>query len=181
VTTINLHNGACQLYWYACIIIKQVLLNWLHHSFVIYNTQSCQWSPTLTNSDFRNRDAYLDTVIHLKITVQNDLLKEYTVFTNDLFDYLYQLRRFGCLNVTREVHWYHHSYNFGWLFIRLKQVSVLCQPISIFLRSLQNPANHWCCKVCLTYKAMPDSWLCLSWVLVEIAHAVIMSSGTSIQ
>jgi hypothetical protein len=69
-------------------------------SHMVINTrQEHQWNPTLAISKSRYNNSNIRTLIHFNIE------ERIVSLTNDLFDYLYQLRGLCCLNVWRGIPW----------------------------------------------------------------------------
>jgi len=66
---------------------------------VINNKQECQWNPTLAISISRYNNSNIRSLIHFNIEERKIHLSSIVSLTNDLFDYLYQLRRLCYLNV----------------------------------------------------------------------------------
>ena len=57
------------------------------------NKQEHQWNPTLAISNSRYNNSNIRTLIHFNIEKRKIHLSSIMSLTNDLFDYLYQLRR----------------------------------------------------------------------------------------
>jgi len=66
---------------------------------VINHKQERQWNPTLAISKSRYNNSNIRTLIHFNIEERKIHLSSIVCLTNDIFDYLYQLRRLCCLNV----------------------------------------------------------------------------------
>jgi len=66
---------------------------------VINNEHEWQWYPTLVISNSRYNNSNIRTLIHFNIEERKIHLSSIVSLPNDLFDYLYQLRRLCCLNV----------------------------------------------------------------------------------
>jgi hypothetical protein len=66
---------------------------------VLNNTQEQQWNPTLAISNSRYNNSKIRKLIHINIEDRRIRLSNIVSLTNDLFLYLYQLRRLCWLNV----------------------------------------------------------------------------------
>jgi len=66
---------------------------------VINNKLEREWNPTLAISNSWYDNSNIRTLIHFHIEERKIHLSSILSLTNDLFDYLYQLRRICCLNV----------------------------------------------------------------------------------
>ena len=76
-----------------------VLYQFTSSYMFINNQQERQWNPTLAISNSRYNNSNIRTLIHFNIEERKIHLSSIVSLTNDLFDYLYQLRRICCLHV----------------------------------------------------------------------------------
>ena len=73
-------------------------------TLAIHNKQQCQWNPTLAISDSRYNNSNIRTLIHFNIEERKIHLSSIVSLKNDLFDYLYQLRRLCVAWMSKEAY-----------------------------------------------------------------------------
>jgi len=76
-----------------------VMYQFTSSHMVINNKQERQWNPTLAISNSRYNNSNIRTWIHFNNEERKIHLSSIVSLTNNLFDYLYQLRRLCSLNV----------------------------------------------------------------------------------
>jgi len=118
--------------------------------------------------------------IHFKMTVRKDIFMRCSVpYKWPLWLFL-SVKRIMLVECLKRHTLMKRPNDLIWWFTKLQPMSILCQPLRMFLTRLQKPVNHYWSDVRSTHQAMQDFHLYRSRVLAEITDAVIRVTMTRI-